>query len=90
MKQPESSRQSQSPLRDAQNSVDALENAVHQVESHPTGEMVWQADNALERAENAMREADDDLNQKAVRETNDRLQDAKQTLEKEYSRLSEE
>jgi hypothetical protein len=90
MKQPESSRQSQSPLRDAQNSVDALENAVHQVQSHPTGEVIWQADNALKRAENAMQEADNDLNQKAAKETSDRLQDAKNTLKNEYSRLSEE
>jgi hypothetical protein len=90
MKQPESSRQSQSPLRDAQNSVDALENAVHQVESHPSAEMVWQADNALNRAENAMLEANDDLNQKAAKETSDRLQNAKSILEKEYKQLSEE
>lgn len=90
MKQPESSRQSQSPLRDAQNSVDALENAVHQVESHPSPEMVWQADNALNRAENAMLEANDDLNQKAAKETSNRLQNAKSVLEKEYKQLSEE
>lgn len=90
MKQPESSRQSQSPLRDAQNSVDALENAVHQVESHPSGEMIWQADNALKRAENAMLETNDDLNQKAAKETSARLQNAKSILVEEYSRLSEE
>ena len=50
----ESSRQSQSPLADAQNSIEKLQHAVHQVESHPSARMAEQADNALAKANRAM------------------------------------
>lgn len=54
MKNKETSLQKQSPLADAQNSVDAAENAVNQAESHPSSTMIRQAENALATAGRAV------------------------------------
>jgi hypothetical protein len=54
MKNKETSMQEQSPLADAQNSVDAAENAVSQAQSHPSSTMIQQAENSLATAGRAV------------------------------------
>lgn len=78
MQHSEESRQDQSPLRDAQYSIDAAQNAVHQAASHPTPTMMSQAENALKTADNAMDMASTNENQKAVQESEQLLQQIKE------------
>src|SRR5579875_3904434 len=87
MQHPEASRQSQSPLADAQNSVDKVENAVRQVQSHPSEQMIQQAKNSIDAAENAMVLARANLNQKAVKETESRLNQAEAQLAEEQEQF---
>ncbi|OPA81093.1 hypothetical protein BVG16_01780 [Paenibacillus selenitireducens] len=54
MSRKDSSMNEQTPLTQAQNSIDKLRHAVSQALSHPTDQSVEQAHTALERAQNAV------------------------------------
>lgn len=76
-----SSLQSQSPLSEAQDSVEKLQRAVAQATSHPAGDMISQAYHALARAERAVKDAQSDGNQTAVAKVSEGLQSARATLQ---------
>ncbi len=52
-----SSMQTHGAIANANNSLDAAENAVHQVMSHPSATMRVQAQNALDKAQRAVDQA---------------------------------
>lgn len=76
----DTSLQEQSPLSQAQQSVETADHAVTQAMSHPTYTMIEQAEHALERAENAVGQAANSHNHIAFEETKESLDQAKADL----------
>jgi len=76
--------QEQSPLAEAQRSVEKANHATKQAMSHPSGQMVDQANQAIGKAARATLDAQDDGNEKAVSELNEalyRVQSERQQIE---------
>lgn len=72
--------QMQTPLADAQDSVEKTENAVKQAQSHPSERMIDQAQRSLDHAQQAVSSALQDENGDAVAQVQDRLTNAETQL----------
>ena len=68
--------QTQTPLADAQDSVEKTENAVKQAQSHPSERMIDQAQHSMNHAQQAVSSALQDENGDAVAQVQDRLTNA--------------
>lgn len=83
MKNQGNSMQSQNPIAQAQQSLDHVHNAVSMAESHPTEQMIEQAQNSIAKAERAVAqaaEASDTPN--AVQLVQEELEQEKEALNK--------
>lgn len=72
--------QAQTPLADAQDSVEKTENAVKQAQSHPSEMMIDQAQRSMNHAQQAVSSALQDENEDAVAQVQGRLTNAKARL----------
>ncbi len=75
-----SSLQAQSPLADAQNSVEKAGRAANQASANPSRETFMQAENALSHATRAVSQADDE-NGQALQQVDQQLSDVNAKLE---------
>lgn len=62
-----------SPLSQAQNSVATAHNAVTQAQTHPSSQLIRQADAAVDRAEKAVSQALNSENQDAIQQAAQQL-----------------
>ncbi|AOZ93952.1 hypothetical protein [Paenibacillus crassostreae] len=70
-----SSMQSNSPISQANNSVDRLHQSISQAISHPSEQLVEQVENSLDHAEQAVEAAQGSENTLAIQRTNELLAD---------------
>jgi len=80
MKNQGNSMQSQNPMSQAQQSLDHVHNAVSMAESHPTGQMIEQAENSIEKAERSVAQMHPSNNPGAVQLAQEELQQEKDAL----------
>lgn len=83
-----SSMQSQSPLADAQDSVNTARRAVDEALSHPSSTSMEQADNALAKAWRSVRAAEGNDNRLAVEDAKEQLNGAQMDLDKTKQQFS--
>jgi hypothetical protein len=80
MKESHMSWQDQSPLSEAQDSVEKAERALNEAESHPSSQMVDQAVHAVTKAARAVADSHLDANTKAQSETELKLSELQSRL----------
>gem|GEM_PF-1169337 len=83
----ESSMQEQTPLSQAQNSVDRFSNAVAKAQSHPNADMIHQAREAEERASHALSQAQVADHTEAVVRVKERFEEERARLEEANTNL---
>lgn len=84
----ESSMQEQTPLSQAQNSVDRFSNAVAKAQSHPSADMIHQAREAEERASNALSQAQVADHTEAVVRVKERFEEEQARLDETHANLN--
>lgn len=80
MSDEKTSLQIQSPLSQAQRSIDKAENAIAQAFSHPDDQAILQAQNALEKAQRSLEQAQMTENPLAIRQARDQFKEAQMYL----------